>query len=64
MLTSQEVLEGLKAKGISLRAGSHGNIAEEAPEAYKDVDEVVQTCEECGIGKRVAKLVPICVIKG
>ena len=39
-------------------------IAEEAPGAYKDVDEVVKVSHEAGIGKLVAKVIPFGVIKG
>jgi tRNA-splicing ligase RtcB len=39
-------------------------LAEEAPEAYKDVDEVVDTVQEAGIARRVARLRPVAVIKG
>jgi tRNA-splicing ligase RtcB len=39
-------------------------IAEEAPDAYKDVDRVVDVVDGAGISKKVAKLRPLCVIKG
>ena len=39
-------------------------MAEEAPEAYKDIDEVARVTEEAGISRRVARLVPLGVIKG
>ena len=39
-------------------------IADEAPLAYKDVNEVIATLEEIGIAKRVARLVPLAVVKG
>jgi len=39
-------------------------LAEEAPFAYKDIDEVVLTCERAGLAQRVARLVPIGVVKG
>jgi tRNA-splicing ligase RtcB (3'-phosphate/5'-hydroxy nucleic acid ligase) len=39
-------------------------VAEEAPDAYKDVDEVVRVCEEAGLSRRVARLVPLGVVKG
>ncbi len=54
----------LEAAGIEVRAGSMRGLAEEAPFAYKDVDEVVRTCERAGLAKRVARLVPIGVVKG
>ncbi|MBS3162364.1 RtcB family protein, partial [Candidatus Woesearchaeota archaeon] len=46
------------------KAGSWKSIAEEAPEVYKDIDEVVRVCDEVGIGKLVVKLKPLGVIKG
>jgi tRNA-splicing ligase RtcB len=39
-------------------------MAEEASEAYKDIDEVARVTEEAGISKRVVRLVPLGVIKG
>jgi tRNA-splicing ligase RtcB len=39
-------------------------IAEEAPEAYKDIDRVVDVVHKAGISRKVAKLRPLCVIKG
>ena len=39
-------------------------LAEEAPFAYKDIDEVVRTCEQAGLARRVARLRPIGVVKG
>jgi len=47
-----------------VRAGSLRGLAEEAPFAYKDVDEVVATCEGAGLAKRVARLRPMGVVKG
>ncbi len=54
----------LEQKGISLRATGTEIIAEEAPQAYKDVNEVVQSVAQAGISKIVAKLVPLGVAKG
>ncbi len=54
----------LEKHGIEVRAGSLAGLAEEAPEAYKDVDMVVQTVSEAGIAKKVARLRPVAVIKG
>ena len=56
--------EELEAKGIHIRAGSLPGLAEEAPSAYKDVDEVVQIVVNVGIAQKVARLRPIAVIKG
>ncbi len=54
----------LEAEGIMIRGASAKGLAEEAPFAYKDVDEVVITCERAGLAGRVARLVPIGVVKG
>jgi tRNA-splicing ligase RtcB len=63
-LNSDSVLANLASKNISVRVANVNSIAEEAPESYKDVNEVVQTCEEAGISKRAFRLEPVCVIKG
>ena len=54
----------LEADGIHLRAGSMSGLAEEAPSAYKDVDEVVETVVGAGIARKVARLRPVAVVKG
>lgn len=54
----------LEEKGISVAAGSMAGLAEEAPLAYKDVEEVVNTVHEIGLAKKVARMRPIGVIKG
>jgi len=54
----------LEASGIHVRAGSMAGLAEEAPQAYKDVDAVVDTVTGAGIARKVARLVPVAVIKG
>ena len=59
-----EVLENLKTKGISIRVASPKLVMEEAPESYKDVTEVVNTCHDAGISKKAVKLRPIAVVKG
>jgi len=59
-----ELRRELEAMGIAVRARSSRGLAEEAPVAYKDVDEVVRTCERAGLARRVARLRPIGVVKG
>jgi len=60
-----EALRGqLEAGGIHVRAGSMAGLAEEAPQAYKDVDEVVQAVIGGGIARKVARLRPVAVVKG
>jgi tRNA-splicing ligase RtcB len=54
----------LEDKGILIRAASKATIDEEMPEAYKDATEVVDTTEGAGIGKKVARLKPLIVVKG
>lgn len=51
-------------RGIEVRAGSLSGLAEEAPQAYKDVSRVVHVVDAAGIGKMVARLEPMAVIKG
>ena len=60
----ENLLQELQKKGIYVRAGSLPGLAEEAPQAYKDVDEVVQTVVGAGIARKVARLRPVAVIKG
>ena len=54
----------LNARGIIIRAGSMPGLAEEAPQAYKDVSRVVDVVHNAGIGRKVARLEPLAVIKG
>lgn len=59
-----ELKKELEAQGISVAEGSLSGLAEEAPEAYKQVDEVVEVVHQIGIAKKVVKLKPLGVIKG
>ncbi len=59
-----ELRTRLARKGILVRAGSISGLAEEAPEAYKDVDAVVETVIGAGIAQKVVRLEPVLVIKG
>ena len=54
----------LEDKGIYVRSDSRETLAEEMSEAYKDVAEVIETMHGAGIATKVAKLVPVAVIKG
>jgi len=60
----EQIKRTLGEKDILVRAASLKGIAEEAPGAYKDVDEVVRVCQAAGIAKIVAKMRPMGVIKG
>ncbi|MGH3328975.1 MAG: RtcB family protein [Streptomycetales bacterium] len=56
--------DDLEAHGVMVRASSWRGLAEEAPGAYKDVSAVVEAAEGAGLGRRVARLVPLGVVKG
>ncbi|MFH0831375.1 MAG: RtcB family protein [archaeon] len=60
----EQIRDELAKKNIEIKAASWKSIAEEAPQVYKDIDEVVKVSHEAGIGKLVAKLKPIAVMKG
>lgn len=60
----REVRSDLETEGIEIRPGSVALLSEEAPYAYKDVDEVVEVCERAGLATRVARLRPLGVVKG
>ncbi|MBN2000260.1 RtcB family protein [candidate division KSB1 bacterium] len=60
----REIHREIMDRGIYLHASSYSTIAEEMPEAYKDVADVVQTVSGAGISKKVVKLKPLGVIKG
>jgi tRNA-splicing ligase RtcB len=63
-IRGDELKRQLESEGIRVRGASAKGLAEEAPFAYKDVDEVVATCERAGLAGRVARLVPVGVVKG
>ena len=63
-LSVDGVRKEMADKGVYLRNGTVEGILEEAPEAYKDVDEVVKVVCGAGLTEKVAKLTPIGVIKG
>jgi len=60
----EKIRDELASKGIELQSTNWKGVAEEASEAYKDVDEVVEVSHKLGIGRLVAKVVPIGVMKG
>ncbi len=62
--TVDDVRRGLESKGIYIKSLTKNGIVEETPLAYKDVDSVVNVSDKLGIATKVAKLVPIGVIKG
>jgi tRNA-splicing ligase RtcB len=58
------LIEELGARGIVIRAHSTSGAAEEAPGAYKDVEEVARAAEAAGLSRRVARLHPVACVKG
>jgi tRNA-splicing ligase RtcB len=63
-LSGRDVLDRLAKRGIEVRAGSMSGLAEEAPEAYKDVESVVNVAHGAGISRKVARTLPLAVVKG
>lgn len=60
----RRIEEELQKQGITVQAKSYRTLGEEAPEAYKDVADVVKVVEQAGLAKIVAQLKPIGVVKG
>jgi tRNA-splicing ligase RtcB len=63
-VTGAQLRKELERKGIVVRCASNEELAEEAPAAYKDVDRVVGALEGAGIARKVARLLPLGVLKG
>jgi tRNA-splicing ligase RtcB len=59
-----DIKKALEQRGIHVRAASSVVLAEEADPAYKNVDVVVDVSDKVGIATKVARLVPIAVVKG
>ena len=64
MAAHRDVKAELAERGIIVRGASRRTINEEIPEAYKDVADVVETCQMAGISRKVARLIPLGCIKG
>lgn len=63
-MQGQDLYKEMDSMGVYVMAKTRGSLAEEMPEAYKDVNAVVNVMEEAGISKKVARFKPIGVIKG
>ena len=63
-LRGEEIKKEMNKIGIEVKAGSWKSLAEEAPEVYKDIDEVVRVVDDLGISKKIARLKPLVVVKG
>ena len=62
--SAEQLIHQLKEKGIHVRGASKSGLTEEKPDAYKDVSVVVEVVHNAGIARKVAKMVPIGVMKG
>ena len=63
-LSTEKLKKDMQDSDIMLKAGSIKGALEEAPEAYKDVNEVARVSDQLGIGQLVARLKPLAVVKG
>jgi tRNA-splicing ligase RtcB len=63
-MSADQLIHDLKQKGIHVRGASKSGLTEEKPDAYKDVSAVVDVVHNAGISLKVAKMVPVGVIKG
>jgi tRNA-splicing ligase RtcB len=63
-LSEDEIKKDLLAKGIIVKSSSRGIISEEAPNAYKNVVDVINVTEKLGFANSLAKLEPFAVING
>ncbi len=63
-ITGKELLEQLHAKGVTVRVHSKNLLPEEAPQAYKDAQQVVNVVHNAGLAKLVIRLKPVIVVKG
>jgi len=61
---AKQVEKQLASQGIIVRSETRDGIIEEVPEAYKNVDEVIEVVDQAGLAKKVARLRPMGVIKG
>lgn len=62
--TADQLLKELRGKGILVRGETRSGLTEEKPDAYKDVSRVVDVVHGAGIARKVAKLIPLAVMKG
>ena len=63
-ISGKETVKGLQKRGINIKCGSLAGISEEAPEAYKDIEEIVNVVYNAGLADKFAELRPLAVIKG
>jgi tRNA-splicing ligase RtcB (3'-phosphate/5'-hydroxy nucleic acid ligase) len=64
LFNGRELQQQMEARGILVRTVSYSGLAEEAGQAYKNIDDVIEAAERAGISKRVVRLLPIGNVKG
>jgi tRNA-splicing ligase RtcB len=60
----KDLMKEMDEKGIIAIAPNQNSLVEEAPQSYKDIEQVIEACHNSGISKKVVRLVPVGVIKG
>jgi len=63
-LQGKNVAQDLERRGIIIKTGDISSLAEEASQAYKNVNEVIDICQQAGISRKVVRVTPLGVIKG
>lgn len=63
-ISEKDVKKSLDAQDVAFLSGSKKGMIEEAPQVYKDIDEVARVSNELGLGKLVARMKPVAVVKG
>jgi len=63
-IRGESLRQELESRGIRVRAGSMAGLAEEAPDAYKDIEAVIEVVHGAGLARKVARLRPLAVMKG
>ena len=63
-ISNKELLDLLDSRGITVRVHSKNLLTEEAPQAYKDAQKVVNVVHNAGLAQLVARLKPVIVVKG
>jgi len=58
------LIKELRQKGIEVRSSGKNTIVEEAPAAYKNIDDVIEVVTQAGLSKKVCRMKPLCVVKG
>lgn len=62
--SGRQLIDELAARGIMIRSPSMRGVAEEAPDAYKDVSAVVDAADAAGLARKVARTEPLICVKG